>query len=303
MKTTSLERKTSHRLLDRCYHTNMPATPVIQSPTPHPEVNAILRELMERLRAVLGSQLAGAYLYGSLTRGAFDRQSDIDVLVVTYDEMSDETFAAVSAMHDEVAAGKSWCATQLEVAYIPAKSLRRYEAEASVYPHLDRGKGEHLQRKEHWSDCVVQRHELRERGIALAGPHPATLIDPVSDDDLRQATRDVLLKWAESLFADPSELERRGSQSYVVLSICRMLYTIETGGVASKRQAAAWAKATLDEKWSSLVDRAWTGRKNPDLKATAEDVTATLDLMRYAIGTSLYSRHPRTAVDTETNVI
>lgn len=303
MKTTFLERKASHRLLDRCYHRHMPAPPLVPSPTQYAEVNDVLGELMERLRAVLGSQLAGVYLYGSLTRGAFDRQSDIDVLVVTRDEMSDEAFAAVSAMHDQIAAGESWCATQLEVAYIPAKSLPRYEAEASVYPHMDRGKGEHLQRKEHWSDCVVQRHELRERGIALAGPHPATLIDPVSDDDLRQATRDVLLRWAESLFGDPSELERRGSQSYVVLSICRMLYTLDTGAVASKRQAADWVKATLDEKWSSLVDRAWTGRQTPDSKATAEDVTATLDLMRYAVGASIYPRQPRTAGDTETNVI
>jgi predicted nucleotidyltransferase len=271
--------------------------------TPHAEVNEILRELMEGLRSVLGSQLAGAYLYGSLTRGAFDRQSDIDVLVVTRDEMSDDMFAVVSAMHDQIAEGESWCATQLEVAYIPAKSLPRYEAETSVYPHLDRGPGEHLQRKEHWTDCVVQRRELRERGITLAGPHPATLIDPVSDDDLRQATRDVLVRWAESLLENPSELERRGYQSYVVLSMCRMLYTLETGTVASKREAAEWANVTLDKKWSSLVDRAWTGRQHPDSEASAEDIDATLDLMRYAIGTSLYPRHPRTAGDTETNAI
>jgi predicted nucleotidyltransferase len=264
----------------------MLARRLADSPTPHAEVNAVLQELMDCVRAVLGSQLAGVYLYGSLTTGAFDRQSDIDVLVVTRHEMSDKMLAALSAMHDKIAAGESWCATQLEVAYIPAKSLPRYDAEASVYPHLDRGDGEHLQRKEHWSDCVVQRHELRERGIVLAGPHPATLIDPVSVDDLRQATRDVLLRWAESLLADSSELERRGYQSYVVLSICRMLYTLETGRVASKRQAADWAKATLDEKWSSLVDRSWTGRQNPDSKATAENITSTLDLMRYAIETS-----------------
>jgi hypothetical protein len=105
----------------------------------------------------------------------------------------------------------------------------------------------------------------------------------VSVDDLRQATRDVLLRWAESLFADSSELERRGYQSYVVLTICRMLYTLETGRVASKPQAVDWAKATLDEKWSSLVDRSWTGRQDPDAKATAEDITSTSDLMRYAI--------------------
>jgi predicted nucleotidyltransferase/DNA-binding transcriptional MerR regulator len=270
--------------------------------TPHAEVNEVLQELMEGLSAILGSQLAGVYLYGSLTSAEFDRQSDIDVLVATRDEMSDEVFATLAAMHDKIAAGDSWCATQLEVAYVPVQTLRRYDAKNSVYPHMDRGNGERLQRKEHWSDCVVQRHVLRERGITLVGPDPA-LIDPVSEDDLRQAMRDLLSRWGESLLSDPSQLERRGSQSYVVLSICRMLYTLETGAVASKRQAADWATTILDDKWVSLVDRAWAGRQNPDSEATLEDVDATLDLMRYAIRTSTYSGHPRTAVDTETNVI
>ena len=75
MKTTFLERKASHRFHGRCYHMQMSAF------TPHAEVNDILHSLMKGLRSNLGSQLVGVYLYGSLTSGAFDRQSDIDVLV------------------------------------------------------------------------------------------------------------------------------------------------------------------------------------------------------------------------------
>jgi predicted nucleotidyltransferase len=260
------------------------AEPLILSPTPYAEVNAVLQELMEGVRAILGSQLAAVYLYGSLTSGDFDRQSDIDVLVVTRDEVSEDEFSALAAMHDQIAAGESWCVTQLEVAYISSQALRRYDAATSVYPHLDRGKGEQLQRKEHWTDCVVQRYALLKRGITLAGPHPETLIDPVSEDDLRQAMRVLLPRWAESLFNDPSELGRRGSQAYVVLSICRMLYTLETGAVASKRRASDWARTALDGKWSSLIDRAWIGRENPDSSPSAEDVSGTLDFMRYAVG-------------------
>ena len=239
---------------------------------------------MAGIRPILGSQLAGVYLYGSLTTGSFDRQSDIDVLVVTHGELTEEMFAALGALHEQIAAGESWCATQLEVAYIPLSALPRYDASTSVYPHLDRGKGERLQMKEHWSDCVVQRHVLRERGITLAGPPPETLIDPVAEDDLRQAMRDLIPRWAESLFSDPSDLARRGTQAYVALSICRMLYTLETGSVASKREAAAWAGTALDEKWRDLVARAWRGRENPDAEPTAGDVSTTLEFMRYAAG-------------------
>lgn len=236
----------SHRFLDRCYHTRMPAQPLVPSFTPYVEVNEVLQELMEGLRAILGSQLSGAYLYGSLTSTEFDSQSDIDVLVVTRDEMSDEVFAMVAAMHDRIATGDSWCATQLEVAYVPFQTLRRYDAENSVYPHMDRGKGEHLQRKEHWSDCVVQRHVLRERGITLAGPDPVTLIDPVSEDDLRQAMRDLLAKWGESLLGNPSQLERLSS------SVAARSRTL------SFRYAGCSTRSRLEQ--SPRSDRRRTGR-------------------------------------------
>jgi predicted nucleotidyltransferase len=261
----------------------MSAWPLIAPPTPNSEVNAVLLELMEGVRRALGPQLVAIYIYGSLTSGDFDRQSDIDVLVVTTGELSREVFSAVAALHERIAAGDSWCATQLEVAYVPMHALRRYDAATSVYPHLDRGTGERLTMKEHWSDCIVQRKQLRERGITVAGPHPSTLIDPVSADDLREAMHNLLPRWGESLFNDPAELRRRGSQSYLVLSICRMLYTLETGAFTSKRHAADWAKRALDKKWCSLIDRAWDGRQHPDAEASAEDASETMDLMRYAV--------------------
>src|SRR4026209_1229023 len=170
----------------------MSAWPLIALATPYPEVDAVLRELTDGVRVVLGSQLVAIYLYGSLTSGEFDRQSDIDVLVVTTDQLSQEVFSAVAAMHERIAAGDSWCATQLEVAYIPVHALRRYDAATSVYPHLDRGLGEHLTMREHGSVCIDQGKQLRERGITIHGPHPPTLIDPVSADDLRQTMRELL---------------------------------------------------------------------------------------------------------------
>ena len=42
------------------------------SPTPYPEVNAILNVLLADVRAILGDQFVGFYLYGSLASGDFD---------------------------------------------------------------------------------------------------------------------------------------------------------------------------------------------------------------------------------------
>jgi len=53
--------------------------------------------------------------------------------------------------------------------------------------------------------------------------------------------------------------------------------------IVSKRVAALWAKETLGEQWLPLIDRAWTGRQNPELKARTEDVNNTLELIRFTL--------------------
>jgi hypothetical protein len=44
----------------------------MSSPTPYPDVNAILNVLLAAVRAILGNQFVGFYLYGSLASGDFD---------------------------------------------------------------------------------------------------------------------------------------------------------------------------------------------------------------------------------------
>jgi len=81
-------------------------------PTSYPEVNALLEELLESVQAILGSHFVGLYLDGSLTSGDFDQDSDIDLVVVTDDEISDDLFAALQAMHERIATIDSWYAIQ-----------------------------------------------------------------------------------------------------------------------------------------------------------------------------------------------
>jgi hypothetical protein len=71
--------------------------------------------------------------------------------------------------------------------------------------------------------------------------------------------------------------------SDIVLSLCRILYTLQFGDVVSKPFAARWAKETLGDPWVSLIDRAWTGRHHPELPAEAGDMDGTLDFIRFTL--------------------
>ena len=252
-------------------------------PTPYPDVNALLRVLLSSARAILGNQFVGMYLFGSLACGDFDRDSDVDAVVVTDGDISDDLFSSLRAMHERVATLDSPWATQLEVSYIPRHALRRFDPDCALHPHIDRGTGEGLRMTRHDADWVVQRHVLREKGVVLAGPSPRTLIDPVTPDDLRRAVLEVLRGWYAPMLDDPAALQSRGYQSYTVLTMCRMLYTLQHGAVVSKPFAARWARETLDARWADLIERALIGRQTPNSKAQPDDVDKSLDFIRYTL--------------------
>lgn len=73
-------------------------------PTPHAPINALLHELLLSVQTILGGQFVGIYVDGSLTSGALDVASDIDFMVVTADEVSDDEFGALRAMHQRIIA-------------------------------------------------------------------------------------------------------------------------------------------------------------------------------------------------------
>ncbi|MCL5994440.1 MAG: DUF4111 domain-containing protein [Chloroflexi bacterium] len=252
-------------------------------PTPYPEVNALLHELLDRVQAILGSHFIGMCLDGSLASGDFDQDSDIDFVAVTGAEISGDLFAALQAMHERIATIDSWYADQLEGSYMSAHALRRYDPAHVLYPNIERGRGERLKIAQHDEVWNIHRYMLRERGIVLAGPAPQTLIDPVSSDQLRRAMLSVLSGWVTQILHDPTQMKNRGYQSYIVLTLCRILYTLQHGAVVSKPVAARWAQKTLGEQWVPLIERTWAGRHNPGLEASSEDVNETLAFIRYTL--------------------
>lgn len=240
-------------------------------PTPFPDVNALLAALLSGAETILGRRFVGMYLHGSLAIGDFDPdRSDIDFAVVTDGELPADTISALSAMHHAIGASDLPWKTNYEGSYIPLEAIRRYDPGRSLHPAVCVDGSFGLDR--HGSEWIIQRHILREWGIALAGPEPTTLIDPVSPDDLRQATRGVLREWWAPQVENPFRLQDSEYQAYAVLTMCRARYTLETGTVASKPVAARWAQGRLGSRWRGLIDRALAWRHGGDMDCFADAV-------------------------------
>jgi RimJ/RimL family protein N-acetyltransferase/predicted nucleotidyltransferase len=254
----------------------------MSEPTLFPDLNAVLDEFVASVRAILGKNLCGAYLQGSFALGDADEHSDVDFIVVTHEEVSATQLAELQAMHVRLYALESAWAQHLEGSYIPKTELRHVDPSRAPYWFLDNGATE-LVRDNHCNTAVVRR-TLREHGVVLAGPEPRALVAPVSAVDLRSDVHTALREWADWL---SDNTLRRRAQGLLVLTICRMLHTVERGDVSSKREAGEWALGALDPSWSRLIQDVLDDRPDPWNKvrqpADPEALDQTLAFLDHAM--------------------
>jgi len=263
-----------------------------QPPTPVPELNAVLDELVAGIRAILGDAFIGAYMHGSFASGGWDAYSDVDFIVAIARELTEAEQAALQALHERLYQLDSPWAQSLEGSYIPIDTLRRVDRAGTPVFYFDNGVIEPI-----WSDhdnTLVVRWQVREHSLTLAGPDPRELIDPVPAGALRREVLETMHEWAGQLFAEPERMNNRWYQPFALLSYCRMLHTLETGRVGSKPEGAAWALRALDPRWRGLIERALAERPDQHLKvhqeADPDDLAATREFIRYALALSERAR-------------
>lgn len=251
---------------------------ISDQPTPYSEVNRLLLTLLTGVQTILAEGLVGLYLYGSLSLGDFDPDSsDVDFLFVTTTELSGEQLEALRNLHDEIAGSGMRYADRLEGSYIPRDALRRYDPQNVLHPTM--GVDWEFGVGQHGSSWIIERHIVREHGIAVYGPPPKTLIDPVPRSDLRAAVCDMLANFWQQQLGGPEWLQPRDYQAFAILTMCRALYTLSYGDVVSKPMAAAWALQSLEPQWRPLIERALVWRHQHE----RDDLTETLDFVRFAI--------------------
>ncbi|XOV82321.1 MAG: aminoglycoside adenylyltransferase domain-containing protein [bacterium] len=272
--------------------------------TPYTELNKVLLHLVGSAQNILKNNFVGAYLQGSFAIGDFSEFSDCDFVIVLEEDLSRGQLQALQVLHREIA--QMPCAywhTNLEGSYAPKQILRRWTTEprdppgeprdakwgdpgmdgapARCYPfwYLNHG-ADTLVRSEHDNSQVV-RWTLREKGVCLIGPDIRELVDKVSAVALRAEVRETMNIAINTGLLMPSFV----FQAFWVGLFCRILHTIETGRITSKKEAMGWAQTHLDSKWQGLISRALSLRKGDREQAampvTREDKVATRSFAEY----------------------
>lgn len=221
---------------------------------PYPTVNAVLDLLLAQIQTILGDKLVGLYLYGSLVTGDFDPDvSDIDLLAVTVSDIAEQEFARLQHLHADFARHHQEWDDRIEVAYLSAAALKTFRRLSSKTAVVSPGEPFHF--KEAGSDWLLNWYIVRERALALYGPSPKLLIDPIAKAEYIRSVQAYAATWRERI----AHTRLRGQQAYAILTLCRACYAVKNGEFASKKQAAAWAEREWPE-WSSLIRQALAWR-------------------------------------------
>lgn len=254
----------------------------IKKLTPYPDVNDVLCLLLDGLNELLGDQLAGLYLTGSLTYGDFDRgSSDIDFLAVLARPLSINQREKVEVMHVRIGQAFPFWAKRIEGSYITKAMLASTERREETRPYVNGGKVADYRYGNEWT---LNLYVLHECGVALVGPAPKELFPAVDTETVREASRKDLHDDWEPKLHDPKAFESKDydsshMQAYCILTMCRILHRAKNESVASKRVASAWTKQTYGHPWSNLIEKAENWQHGQTMNAEQE----TLDFIKFTL--------------------
>jgi len=259
---------------------------------PYPELRNVLNIFVADVKTELAENLIGIYLVGSLASGDFDLDSDIDFLVVTNTELTERNVRTLQSIQEKIHDIDCYPAKHLEGSYISFSDLNNWSTvgEKKLY-YFDNGSTK-FEQSIHDNKWHV-RWILRECGIRLVGKKPELILQPIPTNELFNEIKMTMLRYMRE-FED--EINRplcfsnsRFGQSFAVLTYCRMLHTLQTGTVQSKKVGAKWANQFVEPKWRKIINQAWKEREGVrfgvKIGQRAEDklLYKTLEFMKYAV--------------------
>jgi Domain of unknown function (DUF4111)/Nucleotidyltransferase domain len=220
------------------------------------EERAYLRDLVERLRSLLGEELVGVYAGGSYALGDYDRsRSDLDVAAVAKRPLAPDTKTEVveAVRHEALPCP----ARGLELVVYTAAAAAARTTGAAFELNLNSGAAmpfradaEPVSGERHW--FAIDRSILGSRGIALVGP-PAEDVFASAPAPALQAVVADALRW----------YRHGGRRDDAVLNACRSLRFADEGVWSSKAAAGRWALDAL------------AGIDDPELVAEALEARTT----------------------------
>ena len=216
-------------------------------------VSPMLATLSHGLPKLLGANIVGLYVYGSVLGPEFDpARSDVDCIAVTQRALDEAAFGRLDRWLTEAALEEPWF-LRLQMLFLVQRRLLVEDPRACLYQQGV------LKRSGSDGNPIIWL-DFFQRGRALLGPHPESFVPDITAEILRRAMVREVGYLQEKYINKPDSVQRDvpSYRGYAVLTLCRILYSLRTGEVTSKPRAARWAMDHAPTEWHELIERALT---------------------------------------------
>ena len=225
------------------------------------EPNKQIDNVLIELKRLFSKDLLGVYLYGSYVKGGLKKDSDVDVLVIINRYMTKEEkriwISKIMPISKEIGEDTS-------LKYIELTVLNYHENENWSYPPIEEFiYGEWLREdylnyfipeKNNNIDLTILLYQAKLSSISIYGENNINnLIPDVPFIDLQKAIKESSKELIKDFYGD---------ETNVILTLCRMIVTYETGKFYSKDLAGSMIIENLSIEENNLISLAISSYKN-----------------------------------------
>jgi len=212
----------------------------------------LLIKIAHDVPGILGNNLLGIYLHGSLTHSAFnEKNSDIDCIAAIYNKLTVNEQEHLRKCFKKMSKTNSWMG-KLHMHFIPKKDI------------LIKGSKMHMYKEEVFTECTSDANpiiwlDILDNGIIMFGPDPGSFIPKISKRMLHNSLKLELWYLKQELYDEKKHLFKKVAlsyQVYAILTSCRICYTFENDSIVSKKLAGRWCAKFLDKQWRNMINRA-----------------------------------------------
>ncbi len=218
------------------------------------EITKTVCQVKEGIADIIGKELVGVYLHGSLAMGGFNpARSDIDLIVATNEKLD----AEIKRELVRFLLQHSTKPFPIEVSSLTLSQLNKWK-HPSLYDfhysefwretyteELKAGTAIYLNDDEK-SDADLAAHiqVINHRGICLAGQPVQAVFPNVSHSDYLASILVDFSECLENIHQDPV---------YCVLNSIRVYWYVLKGSVQSKQEAGTWGQSALPAEFRPLI--------------------------------------------------
>jgi aminoglycoside 9-adenylyltransferase len=252
-------------------------------------MDTVINPLLAHLDQVDPGGVVGVYLYGSATAGGLRPHSDLDLLLLTRRSLTRPERRGLVKLLLSLSGWPGHAARfpeavdrrPVELTSLVLTNNRPWSPPA--WRDLQYGEwlriefvGGVLPEPTEDLDVPILLATALGSHLTLRGPQLSDLIAPVPHEILRQAMFDLLPGILEGLSAD------EGEERHMLLTLARILVTLETGLIVPKDEAANHVAVDLPEPHAQMLERArasYLGEVPDDWSGLSDEVYAAAEYM------------------------